>query len=69
MSAYTDTTQTAKNEAERFLIRVSAWEKVQGRWGGPNNDRYPNNAPKESGAVKRASMDLTRALADIRRRQ
>lgn len=51
----------AKAEAERFLKRVEAlmndpfdWPKM--RWGSAN-----------TGAVKRASMDLTRALAKMRR--
>jgi len=28
--------------------------------------RHKNTAPKESGALRRASMDLTRALAEMR---
>jgi hypothetical protein len=49
-------------EAKRFIQRAEAWKKAE-------NDRaqsYYNN-PKESGAVRRASMDLTRALADMRK--
>ena len=51
--------QAAKGEAERFIERC---------------DDYLNDPPqyefavsKVGGAVRRASMDLTRALADLRR--
>lgn len=45
----------AEEEAERFLDRVQAYKKAD------------KNSNKESAAMKRASMDLTRALADVRR--
>lgn len=45
----------AEEEAKRFLKRVQAYKKA---------DKYSN---KESAAMKRASMDLTRALVDVRR--
>lgn len=56
----------AMQEAKRFL---SACEKL------PEPEPYDchgmtikhDNFPKEQGAIKRASMDLTRALADLRR--
>ena len=56
-------------EAERFIRRAKALPKpttytVPGSSYGPfENDNFP----KESGAIRRASMDLTRALADLRR--
>lgn len=46
---------TAEEEAKRFLDRVQAYKEA---------GEYSN---KESAAMKRASMDLTRALADVRR--
>ena len=64
----------AIEEAERFLKKAkdlrdltindekrikTAKEKGEYYWG--------SNNPKESGAVRRASMDLTRALANLRR--
>lgn len=53
---------------EKFLIRVKEWEEatkpVPCNWG--DGERTPS-APKESGALKRASMELTRALADMRK--
>jgi hypothetical protein len=52
--------ETAKQEALRFLKRVEELEK---EW--QPSTYY--TACKESGAVKRASMDLTRALAELRK--
>lgn len=45
----------AEEEAKRFLDRVQAYKEAD------------KNSNKESAAMKRASMDLTRALADLRR--
>lgn len=68
------TVRAAMDEAERFTKRckellktdISAWDLETGdntlrKW------RYPTDAPKQSGAVKRSSMDLTRALAEMRK--
>ena len=57
--------QTAKEEALRFLKRVEELED--------ENEVSSIHAPsyyigsKKTGAVKRASMDLTRALAELRK--
>ena len=48
----------AEAEARRFLKRVSEWRKAR---------KEPGTHPRESGAMKRASMDLSRALAILRR--
>jgi hypothetical protein len=52
-------------EAHRFIERaetlMAAVQKSAPR-------AYLSDHPRESGAVKRASMDLTRALAEMRRR-
>lgn len=53
-------------EAERFIERAKALpEPTPYQVNGHTftNDYFP----RESGAVRRASMDLTRALADMRR--
>lgn len=53
-------------EAERFIARVKALpepEPYEFAGGQFVNDNFP----RESGAIRRASMDLTRALADLRR--
>ncbi len=53
-------------EAERFIKRAKALPKPTGREYRPGfymDDQHPI----ENGAIKRASMDLTRALADLRR--
>ena len=55
------TLENAMVEAQRFIDRaheLSAAEPTRG---------YFSSSPKESGAVRRASMDLTRALAEMRK--
>ena len=59
-----DKIKEAKAEAKRFLQRVAEWEAQQGR---KDDFGHRIDTPKESGAVRRASMDLTRALAKLRR--
>jgi hypothetical protein len=67
----TDTVSTAKAEAKRFLSVVKALEEEIARQKLQNEitgGRYSYiSTPKQSGALRRASMDLTRALADLRR--
>lgn len=48
-------------EAERFLQKANELRRNR---GAPSGHFYGS---KESGSVKRSSMDLTRALADLRR--
>ena len=57
---------TAVAEAERFIARAKALPKPIPYRSG-NNDLLHDNFPREQGAIMRASMDLTRALADLRR--
>jgi len=68
------TVTKAIEEARRFIERAEAlldadaehWDpKTQTRQ--PSKWRFPFDAPKQSGACRRASMDLTRALAEMRR--
>jgi hypothetical protein len=51
--------KTAEEEAKRFLQRIKELRDIEKKWDGFH--------PRQMGAVKRASMDLTRALADLRR--
>jgi hypothetical protein len=53
----------AKAEAKRFLARLAVLEGAQGKEG----KWHSWEAPKERGALRRASMDLTRALAEMRK--
>ena len=47
--------------------RAEAWEEAAYHdWQGKPRD-YAGWAPKETGALRRTSMELTRALADMRR--
>jgi len=48
----------AEAEARRFLKRVDQWKAAR---------KEPGTHPRESGAMKRASMDLSRALAALRK--
>ena len=61
--------KSAASEARRFLAAierlVKAWEEKDDRAYEHNQLYY--SLPREQGAVRRASMDLTRALADLRR--
>lgn len=56
----------ALDEARRFII---AAEKVQDSEPQQCGTEYHHwhASPKDTGACRRASMDLTRALADLRR--
>lgn len=51
--------KAAISEAERFILAAVLWESKLSERGV--------FASKEGGAAKRASMDLTRALANMRR--
>ena len=54
------TIKAAEEEARRFLACAKAYREerlMREGW----------NPPRESGALRRASMDLTRALANMRR--
>jgi hypothetical protein len=57
--------QTAKEEALRFLKAVDALED-QKEVSTIHAPAYYRGS-KQTGAVKRASMDLTRALAELRK--
>lgn len=59
-----ETLKTAMQEAERFLKRAEIYleNKTESEFT-PGKFYY---SPKHSGALKRASLDLTRSLADLR---
>jgi len=55
-------------EARRFLSAVDALDKAAPERFAKDRHHIPlDGLPKESGAVRRASMDLTRALAEMRK--
>lgn len=54
---------TAVTEAHRFLAKAEALQQA----GESREKSNPFSGSKESGAVRRASMDLTRALAELRK--
>lgn len=53
-------------EAKRFLSRVNELPEPEPYTIG-DYTFIGDNFPKEQGAIKRASMELTRALAELRR--
>ena len=60
-----ETIDVAIQEAERFLKKARDCKKASTRsHRNPSVDYFSG---KEMAAMKRSSMDLTRALADIRR--
>ncbi len=59
-----DKLKAAEAEAKRFLVKASELRKVM---CAGDDVLWSWSYPKQSGAVRRASMDLTRALADLRR--
>ena len=61
--------KAAIQEAERFLFRAKQLDLLMTKYEREEKRCYYHfNEPKDQGAVKRASMDLTRALANLRRR-
>ncbi len=57
----------AKAEAVRFLKRFDEWEEAQGKYYNKHCKCYfDSHTPSENGALKRSSLDLTRALAKMR---
>lgn len=61
--------KTAVEEAERFLARAKPLLAKHNK--RPSEQAHPSDylyGSKETGAVRRASMDATRALADLRGR-
>lgn len=56
-----DKLATAVAEARRFIERAEALPELT------NDPWLCDYHPKEQGAIRRASMDLTRALADYRK--
>ena len=49
-------------EAERFLVAARLWEEAL-----LNRRESCYAVPKEAGACRRASMDLSRALSELRK--
>jgi len=61
-----DKLQIAVDEAKRFIARAQALPEPTTEERCGYTYEY-DNFPREQGAIKRASMDLTRALADLRK--
>lgn len=53
-------------EAQRFIERAKALPKPEPYQSGSHTFTH-DYFPREQGAIRRSSMELTRALADLRR--
>jgi hypothetical protein len=64
-----DKLKVAEDEAYRFLDAAKKLRRYASQEGSYvlRNGSYYSCAPKQTGAVRRASMDLTRALAELRK--
>lgn len=62
-----ETLAKAISEAERFLRIASEVEVFHGLYENGKPHHYLESPTKENAACKRASLDLTRALAQMRR--
>jgi hypothetical protein len=64
------TLQLAINEAKRFISRAEDLKEARKEKNSyvyqGKTEYYNKPAGRQSGAVRRASMDLTRVLADLR---
>jgi hypothetical protein len=59
--------EIAIKEAERFIKTAKTCLLARQAQYTVGDYVFNNNAPKESGATRRASMDLTRQLAEMRK--
>lgn len=66
MSIRVKTLKDAVAEAKRFIAAAEIVERCAGSSGHSENDPWYNGG-QYCAAVKRASMDLSRALAGVRR--
>lgn len=62
-----DEIKKAVDEAERFIKAANACIDARRATYRVGAHEFHGSAPKESGAVRRASLDLTRQLAVMRR--
>lgn len=63
-----DKLTVAKRECKRFLALVADMERAEEELNARINSSFAYASPKHRGFVRRSSMDLTRSLADLRRR-
>ena len=61
MGGFDDIVQDAMDEAERFILKAAAYLVRS------ENDRHAKYGCVESASMVRASMDLTRALVEVRK--
>jgi len=59
-----DNIALVENEIQRLNLAIA---ELKAAWSTHDHKEYSWLCPKQTGAVRRASMDLTRALAILRR--
>lgn len=62
-----NTVKSARTLAERFIRKADAILDNLGGEDEPSENHWPITGTKETGALRRASLDLTRALAEMRK--
>lgn len=63
----TEEIKKAVEEAKRFINAAERCIEARKKTYKSGDYEFTLNAPKESGACRRASLDLTRQLAEMRR--
>ncbi len=63
----TEEIKKAVKEAKRFIKAAELCIEARKKTYRVGGYEFTSNAPKESGACRRASLDLTRQLAEMRR--
>jgi len=65
-----DKIKLAKIQAQIFIRRADEYQKVQAEVEAKYHVKAVSaNTPREAGALRRASMELTRSLAQMRSRE
>ena len=62
---FSDVLWEVKQEILRLHVRIDEYDKA--REYKNSNDTYHSDTPRERGAIKRASLDLSAALVKLRK--
>lgn len=62
-----DTLSRARIEAKRFLEACEDFDLERDKYRQQENEGFEPSYPRQTGNIKRRSMDLTRALANLRK--
>jgi hypothetical protein len=62
-----DKIEAALVAATRMILAANEYLEESSKTYSSGEDTFNRRAPKQSGALRRASMELTRALAEMRK--